>query len=70
MYHQESKNPNPELVDYDCPVCEEPKSLIITNFRVDLFKGDKMCILGNDLLTYRICLDCLNKAINQWNAAN
>ena len=66
MYKHETKNSNPELVDYDCPVCNQAKPFIITNFRLDLCEGDKICILGNDLLVDRICLECLNNAVNSW----
>jgi len=70
MYKQEAKNPNPELVDYDCPVCDQKKNFIITNFRVDIYKGNKICILSNDLLVDRICPECLQKSIASWNAIN
>jgi len=70
MYKHETKNPNPELVDYECPVCEQNKTHIITNFRVDLHKGNNICILSNDLLTDRICPECLMKEIASWNAIN
>jgi len=70
MYKHETINPHAKLVDYDCPVCNQPKNIIITNFRVDLCKGDKLCILGNDLLVDRICIQCLQQEMAQWNASN
>lgn len=70
MYRQEAKNSDPETVDFDCPVCGIVCKIIITNFRVDLYKGDKICILANDLLIDRICPECLSKEIAQWNAQN
>lgn len=70
MYQHDSINPNPEKVSYDCPVCGEAHNTIITNFRLDVYLLNKVCIFGNDLLTDRICLKCLIEAVSIWVAEN
>ena len=68
MYKHETTNPDPDKVDFDCTVCNTPQKNIITNFRLDLFTKEKLCIFANDLFTHSICLDCLIKEVRKWLA--
>ncbi len=48
-----------------CDVCQKTKGYYIDNFRIDLCLPKKKIILGTDLFTCYICLNCLTEKIKK-----
>ena len=62
MYKQEIENKNESR---ECDICHRSILYYMEQFHVRLCLPDKKVILGNDLFTSYICLNCLTKEIKK-----